>query len=294
MRIGLVVHAGRDASVVAAGEAARILRGLDVEVTLTAGELGPEDSDAAVAAAPRETLPTHVPPDGFASGLDLALSFGGDGTFLRAAHLCRDAHVPVLGVNLGRLGFLAEVEQDDLGPALRAVAAGEFHVEQRPTLEAVITDAAGAVIAQGWALNEVSVEKSARQRLLLMDVHISGTLFAKVPADALILATATGSTAYALSAGGPILSPKLAATLVVPVAPHSLFDRTVVAGPEEEIRVDLVEDQAPALVSCDGRTPVIVPPGGSVVVRGAGPPVLLARVGLLDFYTLVRRKFGLH
>lgn len=298
MRVGLVVHAGRDASVAAAGEAARLLRGHGVEVAVTGGmpEVDGPDADADADAAIDRRLASIAPrADGedFAPGLDLALSFGGDGTFLRAAHQCRDAGVPVLGVNLGRLGFLAEVEIDDLGPAIRAVARGEFTLEERSTLVVEAFDAAGGLVHRDWALNEVSVEKTARQRLLLMDVHVEGTLFAKVPADALVIATPTGSTAYALSAGGPIVSPGVAATLVVPVAPHSLFDRTLVAGPNEEIRVELVADQPPALVSCDGRPPAVVEAGGRVTARGGAPPVLLARVGLLDFSTLVRRKFGL-
>lgn len=287
MRIGLVVHAGRPASREAALEASRILEQLEVEVVATVGG-GSQDIDADLA-----QLAPLVTPAELADDIDLAISFGGDGTFLRAAHMCRDARVPVLGVNLGRLGFLAEVERHDLGPALRAVAAGQYRVEERDTLTMHVHDADGEPLTSGWALNEVAVEKTARQRLLLTDVHIDGTFFARVGADALILATATGSTAYALSAGGPIVSPRVAATLVVPVAPHSLFDRTVVAAPEEAVRVDLLEDQAPGLASCDGRDPVELPPGSSVTVIGAGEPVRLARVGLTDFPTLVRRKFGL-
>ena len=287
MRIGLVVHAGRPASREAALEASRILAQLDVEVVATVGG-GSQDMDADLA-----QLAPLVAPEEFANDIELAISFGGDGTFLRAAHLCRDAKVPVLGVNLGRLGFLAEVESHDLGPALRAVAAGQYRIEERDTLTMHVHDAHGEPVTSSWALNEVAVEKTARQRLLLTDVHIDGTFFARVGADALILATATGSTAYALSAGGPIVSPRVAATLVVPVAPHSLFDRTVVAAPEEAVRVDLLEDQAPGLASCDGRDPVELPPGSSVTVIGAGEPVRLARVGLTDFPTLVRRKFGL-
>jgi NAD+ kinase len=284
VRIGLVVHAGRDASLHAAADAARALRDLDVEVVVTAGAADDEPDVDGVAA---------VPAGAFADGLDLAVSFGGDGTFLRAAHLCRDAGIPVLGVNLGRLGFLAEVELDDVGPALRAVAGGRYHVEERATLEVEVTGPDGEPLGSGWALNEVAVEKTERQRLLLMDVHVDGTLFAKVPADALIVATATGSTAYALSAGGPIVSPHLGGVLVVPVAPHSLFDRTYVAAPEETIRVDLLPDQAVALVSCDGREPVEAPAGSHISARGGGRPVILARVGVTDFPTLVRRKFGL-
>ncbi|MBW3621077.1 MAG: NAD(+)/NADH kinase [Actinobacteria bacterium] len=283
MRIGLVVHSGRDASLDAAHEAARILLGEGVEVVVA------DDGDS-----PGDLPVPVVETDRFADGLDLAISFGGDGTFLRAAHFCRDAGVPVLGVNLGRLGFLAEIEIDDLGPALEHVAVGEFEIEDRSTLEVRVEDPQGEHVDAGWALNEVSIEKTARQRLLLMDVHVGNTLFAKVPADALVVATATGSTAYALSAGGPILSPRVDATLVVPVAPHTLFDRTLVAGPDEAVRVHVLPDQESAVVSADGRSPVAVTAGGVVHVVGGGRPVRLARVGSPDFYGLVRRKFGLH
>jgi NAD+ kinase len=122
---------------------------------------------------------------------------------------------------------------------------------------------------------------------------VGDRLFAKVPADALVVATTTGSTAYALSAGGPIISPQVEATLVVPVAPHTLFDRTLVCGPAEQVRIDLPDDQPAAVVSCDGREPVIVPAGGDVVMVGGGAPVMLARVAEPDFYTLIRKKFGL-
>lgn len=289
MRIGLVVHSGRDDSLTAAAEAARLLGDLGVDLVVADNDhLGDED-------AAERHLPAPVVDHGsFADGLDLAVTFGGDGTFLRAAHLCRDAGVPVLGVNLGRLGFLAEVESDDLGNAMRAVAEGDFHVEDRRTLAVRVHDEHDQAVDEGWALNEVSIEKSARQRLLLMDVHVGESLFAKVPADALVIATPTGSTAYALSAGGPILSPHVDATLVVPVAPHSLFDRTLVVGPDEPVRVHVLAEQARAVVSCDGREPVLCPPGGSVVVTGGDRPVRLARVGILDFYSLVRKKFRLH
>ena len=288
MRIGLVIHAGRPASVEAAERAAGILASLDATVRIVA----PDDGDS-IAPDPDADLPDQVPPAEFADGLDVAISLGGDGTFLRAAHLCRDAGVPVLGVNLGRLGFLAEVEAEALEPALAAIRSGSYTVEERTTLDATMHGPGGEPLADGWALNEVSVEKTARQRLLHADVYVDDTLFARFAADALVLASPTGSTAYALSAGGPILSPRLDATLVVPVAPHSLFDRTVVAGPSEEVRVELLADQAPALVSCDGRRPVQVEPGGTIRVRGGGRPVRIARAGKLDFYRLVREKFGL-
>jgi NAD+ kinase len=283
VKIGLVVHSGRDASREAAASAARLLSqgGADVVVA----RLG-DDPDG---------LPARVEdPEDFVVDLDLAISFGGDGTFLRAAHLCRDVDVAVLGVNLGRLGFLAEVELDELHRAIGIVLDdGARQEELRGTLEMTAHGPDGAELACDWALNEVSIEKSARQRLLLMDVHVGDRLFAKVPADALVVATTTGSTAYALSAGGPLLSPQVEATLVVPIAPHTLFDRTLVVGPCEPVRIDLPDDQPAAVVSCDGREPVLVPAGGYVLARGGGRPVRLARTAPTDFYALVRRKFGL-
>ncbi len=282
MKVGVVVHSGREDSRETAGVATRLLVEAGVEVVVA-------DQGDDPGAVPAPTVASATFPD----GLDLAISFGGDGTFLRAAHLCRDAGVPVLGVNLGRLGFLAEVERDDLHAALAKVLDGDVTTEDRATLEVSAHGPDGAQLASGWALNEVSVEKSARQRLLLMDVHVGDGLYAKVPADALVIATTTGSTAYALSAGGPILSPEVEATLVVPVAPHSLFDRTLVCGPDEVIRVDLPVDQPSAVVSCDGREPILVPAGGHVRAVGGGAPVRLVRVGPPDFYSLVRRKFGL-
>ena len=289
MRIGLVVHRGRAESVDAAVDAARQLRELGAKPVVA----DPDGDAPEGVVADLLAVAEPVEPERFTDGLDLAMTFGGDGTFLRAAHLCRDTGIPILGVNLGRLGFLAEVELDDLGPALRAVVDGGYTVEERPTLEVAVEPADGGPVTRCWALNEVAIEKTVRQRLLRMDVSVDGTLFAKVPADALIVATATGSTAYALSAGGPIVSPRIEATLVVPVAPHTLFDRTVVAAPDEVVRVELVADQAPGLVSPDGRGPIELAPGGTVSVHGGGRPVRLARVGLLDFATLVRRKFGL-
>lgn len=282
MKVGLVVHSGREESRDVAVVAARQLTERDVGVVVA-----DEGDDPGAIPAP------VVDRDGFADGLDLAISFGGDGTFLRAAHLCRDAGVPVLGVNLGRLGFLAEVERDDLVAAMAAVESGDWMVEDRTTLQVSVYGPDGVELSAGWALNEVSIEKSARQRLLLMDVHVGDRLYAKVPADALVVATSTGSTAYALSAGGPILSPAVDATLVVPVAPHTLFDRTLVCGTDEVVRVELPDDQPPAVVSCDGREPTIVAGGGSVMAVGGGRPVRLARVSPQDFYGLLRRKFVL-
>lgn len=282
MKVGIVVHSGRAESREVATAGARLLTDAGVDVVVADEGDHPEVLDAPV-----------IPRPQFADDLDLAISFGGDGTFLRAAHLCRDAGIPVLGVNLGRLGFLAEVERDDLHAAMGSVIDGAYETEDRSTLEVEAHGPHGDVLANGWALNEVSIEKSARQHMLFMDVSVGDHRYTTFGADALIVSTTTGSTAYALSAGGPIVSPHLDATLVVPVAPHSLFDRTLVCGRDEVVRVDLPDDQPPAVVSCDGRDPTLVPAGGHVQAVGGGRPVRLARVQSHDFYSLVRRKFGL-
>jgi NAD+ kinase len=286
VKIGVVVHAGRERSVAVAGDAAKQLAGDGVEVVVAQDS---EEFDVGMLrgiGTPRDAAT-------FSDDLDLVLSFGGDGTFLRAAHLCRDADVPILGVNLGRLGFLAEIEVEDLDGALEVIRAGTYTIEERATLEVAVEDHQGRVIHRGWALNEVSIEKTVRQRLLSIEVFVDDTMLQRVAADALLVSTPTGSTAYALSAGGPIVSPRLAATLVVPVAPHSLFDRTVVAAPGEVVRVELSAGQPPGLVSCDGREPVEIQPGGRIRATGGGRPVRIARAGTPDFYRLVRDKFGL-
>lgn len=295
MRVGIAYHAGRPAALDGARRAVRHLTDARLEVrTLPVHDARDDDGRPPAAAVldPWDGA-TRVDAADFAAGLDLAVSFGGDGTFLRVAHRCRVDDVPVLGVNVGRLGFLAEVELDALDAALAAIVDGRVSAEERSTLAITVEDPAGATVATDWALNEVAIEKSSRQRLIRLDVRVGATLLAHVPADALIVATSTGSTAYALSAGGPIVSPRVAATLVVPVAPHTLFDRTVLVGPSETVTVSLPVDQDPGVVSADGREPVRLEPGGRVHVTGDGRPMRLARVDGGDFYGLVRRKFGL-
>lgn len=251
-------------------------------------------ADAADREAGPSAAPSVVPgaPASVATA-DLVISFGGDGTFLRAARLARDADVPVVGVNVGRLGFLAEIDPEELLLALPLLLRGDATLELRSTLEASIVSADGTVTDRFWALNDVAIEKVARQRLVRLEVAIAGTALANVAADAVIVATSTGSTAYALSAGGPIVTPALDATLVVPVAPHSLFDRTVVAHPSDTVTVALPLDQEGALVSVDGQDPRMVVPGGRVDIVGGGRAVKVARVGEPDFYGRVRRTFRL-
>jgi NAD+ kinase len=282
MKVGLVVHSGRNDATVTAHDLADRLSSAGATVVASAG---PADARTVEVGA------QIVRGEDFSHGLDLAISVGGDGTLLRAAHLCRDAGVPVLGLNLGRMGFLTEVEREDVDAVVERVLAGGFEVEERPTL--TVRAESGEGVREDWALNEVSVEKTARQRVLQMRLHVSGTFFAPIPADAIVVASPTGSTAYAFSAGGPILSPSVRGMIVTPVAPHSVFSRSIVVAEDEEIRIEVLADQEQAVESCDGRPPFTVAPGGSVYVRGDGPPVRLARIRPRDLYGRVRAKFGL-
>ena len=231
--------------------------------------------------------------DAVAESTDLIISLGGDGTFLRASRLARAADIPVIGVNVGRLGFLAEIETEDLEHALELLGDGRYTVEERSVLTVALPDAEGTDRGTGWALNDVAIEKAARQRLVRLEVSVGTTPFAALAADAVIIATSTGSTAYALSAGGPIVNPTLDAMLIAPVAPHSLFDRTVVTDLADTVTVRVGDDQDGAVVSTDGMEPVTLGPGGTVVVRGDQRPVRVARVGEGEFFARVRRKFRL-
>lgn len=290
MRVGLVVNLDRGGVIDAAVESARGLSHRGAEVAV----MGDSAENAAVDLAEVfDGLAVVVTDPEFPAGCDLVLSLGGDGTFLRAAHLCRDANVPLMGVNLGHLGFLAEVERDGLDQALDVIVAGAWIVERRMTLDVRIEDESGAPIHHDWALNEVSIEKKIRQRLIRMQVKVGEETFAQVAADALVVATPTGSTAYALSAGGPIVSPRVAACLIVPVAPHSLFDRTLLAAADEAVRIQLQPEHQEGLVSCDGRDPVLLTTGQTLVATGADRDLQVARVRPAAFYELVRRKFGL-
>lgn len=279
-RVGFVVHGGREQARSAAGEARQRFEAAGVVVC---GVLGDdwESGDAELRAE-----------DGFARDLDLVVVFGGDGTFLRAAYLARDCGVPLIGVNLGRLGFLTEIEVGSLAAMVEAVIGGGWEVEERMTLSVEVTDADGVVIQTGWALNEAFVKQVVPERLVIHEVAIGNALFERVPADAIICATPTGSTAYAFSARGPVISPAIDALLVVPVAPHAIFDRAVVVDPSEPVHVTPQAD-AECVVTLDGREHVRIPLGGGVRMARGEAPVRMARLEPFDFYGRVRQKFGL-
>lgn len=224
---------------------------------------------------------------------ELVIVLGGDGTILRGADVARDCATPVLGVNLGHIGFLAESERDDLDVTIDHVIKGDYAVEERMTIDVTVTTN-GDVSYTGWALNEASVEKSARERMLELVVEVDGRPLSRWGGDGVVAATPTGSTAYAFSAGGPVVWPEVDALLVVPLSAHALFARPLVVAPTSVIATELLSrNPGPAVLWCDGRRTEKVPPGARVEVRRGARPVRLARLHQGSFTDRLVRKFDL-
>ncbi len=224
------------------------------------------------------------------SDCELVIVFGGDGTILRAIEIARPHDVPVLGVNLGHVGFLAEAEPDDIDAVISAVVNGELVIEERTALQIDVTDADGRTW-KSWALNEVAIEKHHRERMANVLVSIDGEALSQWSCDGVLCSTPTGSTAYAFSAGGPVVWPQVDAFLVVPISAHALFARPMVVSPESMIDVSVTT--GPVLVSCDGRRMTDVATGGSVHVVRATQPVKFARVHSTTFTARLVAKFEL-
>jgi NAD+ kinase len=284
-RVLLAVHTGRADIVTLARSAAARLTEAGIVVRLL------EDEAEAMAVPGAEVC--HFGP-GAADGVEIVLVFGGDGTFLRAAELSRNTDAAITGVNLGRVGFLAETEPEAVEEMLTAVQNCEYAVEERLTLEATVLDADGRPTGQGtWALNEVSVEKVERSRVLDVVLLVDGHPLTSFGCDGILCATPTGSTAYAFSAGGPVVWPDVEALLLVPTNAHALFARPLVTSPTSVITVAVPPDGTRARVSADGRRVVDVPDGGRVEVRRSDQPVRIARVHATTFGDRLVAKFGL-
>ncbi|MEV7598828.1 NAD(+)/NADH kinase [Kitasatospora sp. NPDC089797] len=312
-RVGLVVHQGRDA----AREAARTVRAWCAERDVRCTEIDVSAPDHGRRSGREEAHAAGDP--------DLVVTLGGDGTFLRGARIAVKTGASVLGVDLGKVGFLTEVPVRDLTPALDAVHAGSAPVEERMTLtmrasrppgvptelEAFLRYGRGpalppppvrpeSTVGDGWglaldvnALNDVVVEKLARDHQVSAGVYVSGRLLAAYSADAFVVATPTGSTAYSFAAGGPVLSPHMEAVVFTPVAAHMTFDRTVVAAPDEPVALRILPHSGPAAVSVDGRLRGVLDPGDWIGVYRAPQRVRLIRLRPTDFYGRLRERFHL-
>ena len=222
---------------------------------------------------------------------DLILVIGGDGTMLRAAELGRESGAAILGVNLGHVGFLAEAEEEDLQFVIDAIAGGEWSVEERLALDVMIFQGS-ELVDRTWALNEISLEKHDREKMISVLAHVDDHPLSRWGCDGVICATPTGSTAYAFSAGGPIVWPEVSALLLLPISAHSLFARPSVIAPTSVIRLEL-SPEADAVMWADGRRMIAVAAGSSLEVRANDQPVRFARLVPAPFTDRLVAKFQL-
>lgn len=273
--IGLVVHPGRSEALDAADRLEAWLKGRGAEVRRYVGADASDDDRARA----------------FAAGLDLVVSIGGDGTFLRAAHLASRADRPVLGVKVGRLGFLTETDPEGAHRMLERALRGDLPVEDRIAVQATAVGAPWS--APQWALNEVIVEKRSRHRLVRLALFVDEVYVTTFSADGVIVATPTGSTAYSFSSGGPIVSPSVGCLVVTPIAAHMVFDRSLVLPATSRVRMEVVGEEH-GLLSADGRESLELPIGAAVEIGQAATPSRFVRpADAPPFHALVRDKFGL-
>lgn len=231
-----------------------------------------------------------------ASDADVLVSLGGDGTVLRAVHMLNGAPVPIMGVNVGTLGYLTEVEPADLSTSLQRWMTGkqgtDYILDSRMMLEATVQRADGTAAVSWRALNEVVLERQQSGHTIWLDVSINDEVFARYSADGLIVSTATGSTAYSMSARGPVMSPRHRAMLVTPVSPHMLFDRSLVLDPQESLHMRVVGTR-PVDMAIDGRRVTSLKQDDCVRFEPALSMAHFIRFGQPKFHQIVRAKFGL-
>ncbi|MGL5827899.1 MAG: NAD kinase [Nocardioides sp.] len=286
-RILLLVHTGRDEAVEVAREFCLALHQHGVTVRML------RDEARALALRDPGLIEIAEGEDQASDDCELAIVVGGDGTILRAAEVTHRAGTPILGVNLGHVGFLAEAEPEDLESTIEAVVNRRYVPEDRLTIDVTVFQGT-QLVARTFALNEASVEKAARQRMLEVVVEIDGRPLSRWGGDGVVCATPTGSTAYNFSAGGPIVWPGVEALLIVPISAHALFARPMVVAPTSVLAVDvLAQTQGAGVLWCDGRRTVDLPPGARIEVRKGRRPVRLARLQLAPFTDRLVAKFGL-
>ncbi|MEK0430724.1 MAG: hypothetical protein RL139_528 [Gemmatimonadota bacterium] len=276
-RLGVVGHRGYDGL-------AEVLAFLEREATAHGFSLRFEEALApGIAPGARLSHPDQV---------DVLLALGGDGTLLRAARFLAGAPVPILGVNLGKLGFLTACSHDEFPVAFQAFARGRYAVESRLALEATTTSVAGATGVQLRALNDIVVHKGGFARVLRLRVFADDELVGAFAADGVVIATPTGSTAYSLSANGPVVVPSLDTILVTPVAPHTLALRPTILPADTVLRIEVEDAPDEVLVTSDGQVGTSLGAGQHLEVRRSEAPVRLVQFDGHSFFTRLRRKLG--
>lgn len=277
----LVVHTGRPNAVQVARRLAGRLHEAGIELRTLAAE---SDELDCAPADPAATLAT--------TDDELVIALGGDGTILRAAELVRRSNTPLLGVNLGHVGFLAEAEPVDLDHTVEHVLAREYDVEERLALSVTI-NRGDQVVATDWALNDVSVEKAPRERVIDLLFEVDGRPVSRWGCDGVVCSTPTGSTAYGFSAGGPVVWPEVQALLAVPLSAHAVFARPLVVSPDATIAIEMTGRTSSAVMFCDGRRLHDVKLGDRLEVRRSEQPVRLVRLRSSPFADRLVEKFHL-
>lgn len=282
----LVAHPGRAEIADTARRVAKTFEAAGITLRVLAGEAHSTGMDS--------RLPVRVVDAGPAAavGCELVLVLGGDGTFLRAAELAQAASIPVLGINLGRVGFLTEAEAENLDDALTKVVDRDYRIEHRMTIDVTVRFE-DKVIDRGWAVNEASIENGSRLGVLEVVLEVDGRPVSQFGCDGVLIATPTGSTAYAFSAGGPVVWPELEAMLVIPSNAHALFARPLVTSPDSVIAVECDAGGHDAIVYLDGRRQLRLPRGGRVETVRGGNPVRWVRLDSAPFADRMVRKFEL-
>lgn len=281
-------HTGREDAMTIAREVCAQLESAGVTPVINGDDL----ADLSEFFAPERFPAQAVTAESLAKA-ELALVLGGDGTILRAAEEVREFNIPLLGVNLGHVGFLAESERADLANTVEWVVRREYTVEERMTIDVTLW-VGGTKAAHTWALNEVSVEKSDRERMLEVVTEVDGLPVSAFGCDGVVMATPTGSTAYAFSAGGPVVWPEVEALLMAPISAHALFSRPLVVSPSSTMAVEVLgHHDTHGIMWCDGRRSWPLPPGSRIEVTRSKTPVRLARVHTVPFAARLVRKFAL-
>ncbi|MCF6377802.1 NAD kinase [Nocardioides KLBMP 9356] len=290
-RVLVLAHTGRAEVREVARECVQRLTGHGIAVRLLADEAA--DLGLAAGSGSGGLVETTLPDDVPGEGCELVLVIGGDGSILRAAELTHETSTPLLGVNLGHVGFLAEAEPDDVESTIAAIIDRAYTAEDRLTLGVRVL-VGKEVLFSTFALNEASVEKAARERMLEVVVEVDGRPLSRWGCDGVVCATPTGSTAYNFSAGGPVVWPEVEALLMVPLSAHALFARPMVVAPTSLLAVEVLSDNEGAgVLWCDGRRSVDLPPGARIEVRRGDRPVRLVRLHHAPFTDRLVAKFDL-
>ena len=289
----LVSHTAREEAIVATLESAAALLASDITPVMTGEQLSATKEFATGAAVTTMDKVLELGKDVSESDLELVVVLGGDGTILKAAEIVRESQTPLLGINLGHVGFLAESEKNEIGSTIERVAKRDYLVKERLTLDVSVL-LEGKEVYRSWALNEAAVEKSAREKMLEVVVEIDGRPLSSFGCDGIVISTPTGSTAYAFSAGGPVVWPSVDALLLVPLSAHALFSRPLVINPSSLLAVEVLQrSPGNGVLWCDGRRSTELPPGARVEVRKSAKPVKLARLRQGPFTNRLVKKFSL-